>query len=271
MIYLLITADDFGKDSQTNRAIVIAKEEGVLTSASIMIVGKEWKQAIEMAKQKDIDVGLHISITEGSSIALNKKIRFSPAILGLLAQFQKKTISWIKEEISLQFRRFANTGINFSHVDSHHHIHIHPKLLDIIIKKCQEYSIKSIRFPFEPWTLSSRISKGHPIRNIFYRWTFYPLSKIFMKKVHLSNIKHPDGVFGLYKTGEITEDWLLILLDRLQYIQGVFEIYLHPVDMKNSPGFKELKALTSHRVAEKIKDLGIKLISFSQLPEIIHA
>lgn len=267
MIHLLITADDFGKNHYVNRAVDIAKKEGVLTSASLMVTGENWEEAVEMAKEKDIDIGLHISLTEGRSIFLKRRMDRSPAFLGISAQFNKNTISWIRKEVFLQFKRLYLTGLSFSHVDSHHHIHIHPKILRIIIENCKRYGIKSIRFPYEPWYISYN---KHRLRNISYRVTFSILSGFFLKTVDSAGLIFPDGIFGLYNTGEITETWLLLLLDKLYGRAGVFEIYLHPEDKKGSPGYTELKAITSQRVRDKIKDTGIKLISFSDLANLTH-
>lgn len=271
MIYLLITADDFGKNPDINRAVDIAIEEGILTSASLMVVGDKWEEAVEIAKKKDIDVGLHVSLTEGNSILLNKKINISPALFGLSAQFCKETISWITREISLQFSRFTLTGLPFSHVDSHHHIHIHPKISKILIRNCQTYKIKSLRIPYEPWKISWPICNRHRLRNICYVVTFSYLCKPLTKKTQSAGLVSTDGVFGIYRTGEITEEWFLLLLDRLHRMRGIFEVYLHPEDKKGVPGYEELKTVTSQKVRNKIRDMDINLIGFSDLPYIIHA
>jgi predicted glycoside hydrolase/deacetylase ChbG (UPF0249 family) len=194
----------------------------------------------------------------------------SPARLGLLAQFDKKLLLWIKEEISLQFRRFSSTGLPFFHVDSHHHIHIHPGILKIIIKNCKTYGIKSIRLPYEPWSISFPICNGHRLRNISYIIAFSFFSKVVMKNARSVGLIFPDGVFGLYQSGEITEQWLLMLLERLKNKEGIFEIYLHPEDRKGAPGYEELKAITSKRVIKKIKEIGANLIRFSELENLIH-
>ncbi|RLB10618.1 MAG: hypothetical protein DRG39_05950 [Deltaproteobacteria bacterium] len=265
MIYLLITADDFGKSPETNRAIKIGTEEGMLTSASLMVVGDKWEEAVEIAQEKDMDIGLHVSLTEGKGIFLNKRMDISPSLRGFSAQFCKKTISWIEKEISLQIKRLALTGLSFSHVDSHHHIHIHPRISKVLLRICKEYGIKSIRLPYEPWHISSPICNTHYLRNLFYMLTFSCLSRRLARGIRSAGLISADGVFGLYKTGEITEDWLLLLLERLQGVEGVFEIYLHPEDKRNSPGYNELKSITSPKVMDKIKEIGAKLIGFSDL------
>jgi len=270
MICLLITADDFGKNAQTNRAIEIGFKDGILTSASLMVIGKKWREAVDIAHKRNMDVGLHLSLTEGKSICLGREINRSPAVLGLSAQFCQKTTAWIREEIAQQFQRFVSTGIPFHHVDSHHHIHVHPKVSGMVIERCRGYGIRSIRLPYEPWNISSSICNDHLFRNIFYKITFSSLCRMLAKKIHSSGLVSTDGVFGIYRTGEITEGWLLLLLDRLQKVDGIFELYIHPEDRKGSPGYEELKSITSQRVKDKIEDMGIRLLGFSDLSNIIH-
>ena len=267
MFSLIVTADDFGKDQQTNRAVIIGKKEGILTSASLMVVGKKWEEAVEIAKEEGIDVGLHISLTEGESIYLKRYVKFSPSSLGIRAQFFKDKALFVRKEIELQCKRFVSTGIPLNHIDSHHHIHVHPLIRREVIKSCIKYHIKGIRIPHEPWEISAPISKKkHRLRNFFYKIVFSHLNKRLFKEAKTNKLVFTDGVFGLYNTGEITESWIILFLERMRKIgaRGTFELYLHPEDKKTSPGFSELKALTSEKVRKKITELGIRLISFSQ-------
>ncbi len=261
---IIVTADDFGKSLSVNRAVSIAKDEGILTSASVMITGERWEDAISLAKEKDIDIGIHVSVTEGKSLSLGKRINISPAKIGLLAQFSKQIFSWIKKEISFQFRK-ASSLFRPSHINSHHHIHIHPKILKEITENCKRFGVRCIRFPYEPWNI---YPKEHIIRNSFYRIAFSALSKNFKKEADSAGLIYPDGIIGLYKTGEITEEWLIFVLEKISKKKGIFEIYLHLDDRKGTKGFEELKAVTSSKVRRLIEDLEIRLISFSDLIHI---
>ena len=97
---------------------------------------------------------------------------------------------------------------------------------------------------------------------MFYRKVFQPLAKGIKKKLVLTDILSPDGIFGLYQTGEITAKWLLLLLDRLEGRTGTFELYTHPSNAPEGQGQQELKALMSPEVRDKIEEKGIKLIRY---------
>jgi predicted glycoside hydrolase/deacetylase ChbG (UPF0249 family) len=76
-------------------------------------------------------------------------------------------------------------------------------------------------------------------------------------------------VKGLLNSGGMTEDYLFNALDILQ--DGVTEIYFHPGCHPDDelrrwmPDYcheEELAALTSSRVKEKVKGLGINLVNY---------
>jgi hypothetical protein len=65
---LIINGDDFGISSATNRAILRAHREGVLTSASLMVNGAAFEEAVALAKEHPtLSVGLHLVLVHGKS------------------------------------------------------------------------------------------------------------------------------------------------------------------------------------------------------------
>ncbi|HYS44667.1 MAG TPA: ChbG/HpnK family deacetylase, partial [Geobacteraceae bacterium] len=63
---LIINADDFGLSSGANRAIIKAWREGVLTSASLMVTGEAFDEAVALARENPgLQVGLHLTLVQG--------------------------------------------------------------------------------------------------------------------------------------------------------------------------------------------------------------
>ncbi len=48
---LIVNADDFGRSSATNQAVVCAHREGILTTASLMVNEPAWEEAVMLARQ----------------------------------------------------------------------------------------------------------------------------------------------------------------------------------------------------------------------------
>ncbi|HLY26998.1 MAG TPA: ChbG/HpnK family deacetylase, partial [Aggregatilineales bacterium] len=67
---LIVNADDFGLTEGTNRAIVEAFQQGIVTSTSLLANGYAFDHAIELAEGlPDLGIGVHLTLTEGPSVA----------------------------------------------------------------------------------------------------------------------------------------------------------------------------------------------------------
>ena len=65
---LIVNADDFGRSSSINRAVIRAHQEGILTTASLMVTEASFNEAVELARQNPrLGVGLHLTLLCGHS------------------------------------------------------------------------------------------------------------------------------------------------------------------------------------------------------------
>lgn len=115
--YIVVNADDFGQTEGLNRGIVKAHEEGIVTSASLMVRWPAAKSAAEYAKQHpQMSVGLHIDLGEwafrnGEWLQLYE----------VLASDDPHAIS---REVRQQLEVFRSLcGADPTHIDSHQHVH----------------------------------------------------------------------------------------------------------------------------------------------------
>ena len=64
---LIVNADDFGQSTAINRGIIRAYEQGVVTSASLMVLWPAAKEAANYARlHPSLSVGLHVDLAEWS-------------------------------------------------------------------------------------------------------------------------------------------------------------------------------------------------------------
>lgn len=70
-VCLIINADDFGYCSQRNRGIVEAYCKGVVSSVSLLVNGSSSLEAVGLAHEHGIPMGLHLNLTEGCPIGKN--------------------------------------------------------------------------------------------------------------------------------------------------------------------------------------------------------
>lgn len=270
---VIFTGDDFGWDNKTNLAIEKSCRDGVLTSASLMMTGEAVEEAVSMARKlPELAVGLHLSLSGGRPVSPVSSVpnlvdpqgmlKNAPAAMGMQLQYSRQARLQAEREIAAQFQAFVDSGLALRHVDSHHHLHIHPWIFNMVLKYGRQCNIGTVRIPMEPWHISARLSCGHAVRNQMYRYVFRALGGYCQRKADKARLGYADGVFGLYRTGEANRAWLLALLDRLAGQPGIFEIYTHPIMDEQGPGVEELAALCDPQVCEKLSRLQIRKVSY---------
>src|ERR1043166_8184955 len=75
IVNLLVTADDFGRSPEINRAVIRAHREGILTTASLMVAGPAADEAVALARQNPtLAVGLHLVVVDGPAVLPHEQI-----------------------------------------------------------------------------------------------------------------------------------------------------------------------------------------------------
>ncbi len=260
---LVITGDDFGFSHDVNAAIIEAHERGVLTNASLMVTGDAFEEAVSLSRaHPTLAVGLHLVIIDGRAVLLPREIpllvdregRFSaaPVSAGARYFFSRAARSQLRREIRAQVLRFRETGLELSHVDGHHHLHLHPVALSCLADLAGELGVPAIRLPSEELRLALRLDRSRIATKMLWAWIFRRLRKAGERRFCGSGVAYADRVYGLLATGRITERYLLGLIPEIR--ANDIEIYSHP-----TPGSAELSALLSPRVRHAIEAAGFVL------------
>ena len=269
---LIVNADDFGRSTSINRAVIAAHHQGILTTASLMVNEDTTGEAVALARENPhLGVGLHLSLICGSPALSRAEIPgllpkrangFSenPALTGARYFFCRKLHSQLEREIEAQFIKFNASGLSLDHVNGHLHFHLHPIVLKILLRRAKEWGIKALRLTREPLHLDLRLSRGRWFYRLSHAFIFSFLSKRAARLFARQNIRHADRVFGLLQNGLVSEDYVSRLLRLLP--DGVSELYSHPSmdEFKN-----EFDALVSPRARDIIQNGKIDLIRYQDL------
>ncbi len=268
---VVVVADDFGKSSSVNSAVAEAHEKGIVTAASIMAGEEAFEEAARIARSSRLSVGLHVTLCDGRAVLPKWKI---PDLVDEKGHFEKSpSLAWIKysraallrqvdQEIEAQFAFLEKAGIHPAHVDSHHHIHMHPAVFSMLCRHASERRVRWIRIPSEPLTKVLRLNGRGALPVI--EWTVFRLLDGFNRKKALRcGLRVADRVYGLSKTGHLDERYLLNVLSGAV---RVIEIFSHP-DSTTTAGRRELEALTSPLVRKGAVAPGIKLAGYRELSE----
>jgi predicted glycoside hydrolase/deacetylase ChbG (UPF0249 family) len=61
---LIINADDWGRSPVETDAVLRCYQEGRITSVSAMVFMEDSERAAELARENELDVGLHVAFAE---------------------------------------------------------------------------------------------------------------------------------------------------------------------------------------------------------------
>ncbi len=133
--YLIVNADDFGLSSGVNRGIIRAHEEGILTSASLMV---RWPAAVEAAdyarKHPRLSLGLHVDLGEWV-------YRDNEWVLAYQVVPADDEAA-VDAEVSRQLEAFQKLlGQNPTHLDSHQHAHRNEPVLSVLRRFSQKLDV----------------------------------------------------------------------------------------------------------------------------------
>ncbi len=172
----------------------------------------------------------------------------------------------IESEIRAQIEKALGSGLTLSHIDSHRHLHLLPRIQDCILSLTKEYKIPYIRCGNS--RCLSMFSSG-----MLKCLSFNILSRSFRMKLRNNRIASCDETIGLEYSGHLTETRLLGLLSVLH--DGFTELVCHPgrgeIALENQYkgwGYNfenELKALLNIKIRELIKEKGVILTNFTNL------
>jgi predicted glycoside hydrolase/deacetylase ChbG (UPF0249 family) len=118
---LIVNADDFGRSELTNAGIIRAFEDGIVTSASLMV---RWPAAPDAARyvreHRDLSVGLHLDLSEWIYLdgewAVVYEVDAPP-----------------DQELERQLAHFRLlVGRDPTHLDSHQHVHLEEPVASLL-------------------------------------------------------------------------------------------------------------------------------------------
>ncbi len=268
---LVVNADDFGRSSSINQAVIRAHQDGILTTASLMMNEAALDEAVALARENPkLGVGLHLTLSHGRSALPSEKIpglvnergEFSnaPTATGFRYFIKRGLREQLRAEIHAQFEKFRATGLTLDHVNGHLHFHLHPTIFRIVMDAAERFGIKRMRLTRDPYWMDVPLAPGRRMYRASHAAIYLFLSGSARRALRRKNIRHTKRVFGLLQNALVDEQYILKLLPLLP--AGDSELYSHP----SLDEFKhEFDALVSARVKSAIRDQGIQLIRYQDL------
>jgi hopanoid biosynthesis associated protein HpnK len=283
---LIINADDFGFTSGVNRAIVEAHAHGVVTSSTLMANGPAFAEAAQLAKTAPkLSIGCHVALTDGKPVlaaeqlpSLTSGANFRDGMIWFAARAiaGRMDAAEITAEAAAQIRKIQSAGIAVSHIDTHKHTHLFPKVLRPVLRAASDCGVRAIRNPFGPrLPLRSSHLLARPglwKRHVEVR-VLGGFAGMFREAVDREGFTTPDGTLGIVVTGALDETLFLAIARSIP--EGTWEFVCHPgyndADLQagktrlRQSRETELHVLTLPAAREVLSEQGIELISYRDL------
>jgi chitin disaccharide deacetylase len=292
---LIVNADDFGFTAGVNRGIVEAHSRGVVTSSTLMANGPAFSDAVQLAQTvPQLSVGCHVVLIDGQPSLDPKTIaslvdrdnanrgsdpaRFRDGIGGFAVRALTGRLDSreIEAEATAQIRKLQAAGIAVSHLDTHKHTHLFPRVLRPLLRAGAACGVRAVRNPFGP---------RRPLRSgqLLARpgvWTRYAemralqgFAASFRATVEKEGFTTPDGTLGVEVTGILDETLFRAIAASIP--EGTWEFVCHPgYDDADLGAAKtrlresretELRVFTLPEARNTLSQAGIELISYRDL------
>jgi len=258
---LVVNADDFGFTRDVNRGIVEAHQHGILTATTLMATGDAFDDAVALARENPtLDIGCHLVLVGSEPF---------PATVAQLAKAVALKRIHVYDELRRQIARIADAGLNPTHLDTHKHTHLLPAVLDAVARLSEEFRIPWVRrpfdFPLQPGGIS--VAKRAVSRALGV------VRGRFARVLARHGCRSTDHFAGFQITGHYDSSSLVALIRALP--DGSTEFMCHPgrctdelramrTRLKESRE-QELRALTSPKVRNALRESGVKLVSYREL------
>ena len=239
---LIVNADDFGLTSGVNRAILELHQAGVLTSATLMARAAATDEAIAIARATPtLGVGCHVVLVDGEPVLSPDVIpgisdaarrQFLPKLGQFLARIHTQSApaqvaQQIEMEARAQIQALLAKGVALTHVDTHKHTHMFPRVLRPVLRAARSCGIRAVRNPFEPaW--SARATPSAPILRQMQVRLLRMLQARFRRIVAEEGFATTEGSVGVLATGTLDSGAVAALLQALPANGCTHELVTHP-------------------------------------------
>ncbi|MGE0631049.1 MAG: ChbG/HpnK family deacetylase, partial [Pseudobdellovibrionaceae bacterium] len=200
----VFNADDAGLSLTMSKDLLDQVQEGSLNGISVLMNGEsvKWlKEALQASQTEQIQIKLHLNLSDGKSLTSPEKI---PMLVNANGHFRYTFVSLffrycfsstrarrllseqIEMEIKSQLKAFSDTFSGKIRVDGHNHIHMLPFVFSTLLKTNNLFPLYFVRIPQEKFLFSYFRPFRIRIANLLKFVLLNSLSRLFNYRARLS-------------------------------------------------------------------------------------
>lgn len=236
MTRLIINADDFGLTPGVNQSVLELHRKGALSSATLMAKADHMSAAAAGSIiHPSLGIGCHVVLVDGKpalpAVEIPALALPSGAFRPTLGAFVRRLLGGnipeaeMEMEAIAQIRHLQAAGVPVTHLDTHKHTHMFPRVLRPLLRAALICGVHAIRNPFEPdWAL--RATPHAPALRRLQVRLLRTQRRQFLNLVEQAGIATTSGAVGVLATGTLDARSLPALLAAMP--PGTWELVCHP-------------------------------------------
>lgn len=278
---LVLTADDAGLAGPLSQRVASLLASGRLTATSLLACGGAFGEAARALRADGVpEAGVHLCLVGGEtplstasavrSLAPGGRFpRAWPAVAARVAAGLVRATE-VEREWEAQLLAVRDAGFRVTHLDSHQHLHLLPRLLPVALTLARRYDVPFVRAPRsdDPAAVGDASVAGRARARLLSLF-----GSRARRRIAAAGLPEPPRVLGLAEAGRMTlPRWRALLADLPR--DGTFEAVLHP-GADDAPtrerypwGYAwedEAVALEGGEVARLLAERGAATVTFSEL------
>ena len=272
--WLIVNADDYGYFGGVSRGILEAAERGIVTATGVIATAERFDDDVPALRESTaLDAGVHLNLTDGRPLSADMRAclqRRGGRFPGKFAMAAAVTMGSVparavEAEWRAQIERCLAAGLALQFLNSHEHIHMHPRLFEVATRLARAYGIAHLRYT----TATLRLARG---AGALARSAVVDALALACRR----RLDRPVARFlGLECSGRVGRADLDGLTAALQPA-GVYELMCHPGRLDRAEvtdarllGYHrwdaELAALTDPSMRALLHERGIRLARYRDL------
>ena len=197
---------------------------------------------------------------------------------------RRVSLADVETELRAQIAKIHRAGILPTHFDGHKHVHILPGVSDIVVRLAREFSVPSVRCPWEEppglfHTLEKRRINAPVLKQYLVGRGVSALARRFRQKLAETGLACPTHFYGISQTGFLDAQGIHEVLAHLP--EGTSELMCHPgyadAELARTGtrllGEREIElfALRSRLIRGFLAGSGIRLVNYKALAVLSHS
>jgi len=271
---LIVNADDYGLTRAVSAGILRAHRDGVVSSTSVLAVAPAFPATGPwLAGQERLGVGVHLAaVGEDAPLLAAREV---PTLVDRRGRFPATWRAFIQRdmanlvdpadlfrEFAAQLDAVAALGAPLTHLDTHQHLHLWPKVRRVVLDLAVAAGVPAVRVP--------RSCRRHPVAG-----GVRCLARALAARAAAAGLCAPADAAGIDEVGSVDAAGFERALDRFVARRvTAAEIGTHPGEADDPDrhryrwGYQwdaELELLTSSRARRAIDQRGFALGTYGDL------